>query len=222
MKTSNLLRIVAVCFCFLISCQTRTDKAFAVFNQGVTLSLDAANEQGKGDFDKAAALNKKAIEKFKETLKIDSNHKIARSALAHSLYLDGQFKEAINWFEKANEKDTPIAVNFLELGLCKINLGQVKQGREKIEKALKLDTSKELRTNTALDLTDIGTRAFSFGKQYLAKGDEENGKNYQHFAIAVLMMAYDFDNGRKDISTKITEYADEIHDQKIADQYRNK
>jgi tetratricopeptide (TPR) repeat protein len=222
-ENKSLLTIVAVCFCvFLTSCQTKADKAFNTFNEGVSLSLDAADAQGKGDFDKSAALNKKAIEKFKETLKIDSNHKVARSALAHSLYLDRQFREAIDWYEKANEKDTPVAVNFLELGLCKVNLGQVKEGRETIEKALKLDTSKELRTNTALDLTDIGTRAFSFGKQYLAKGDEENGKNYQHFAIAVLMMAFDFDNSRKDISAKITQYADEIHEKAIADQYRSK
>jgi len=222
MKQSTIRIIAVVVFCFLTSCQPKNDKAFTVFNEGVAFSLDAAAAQEKGDFEKSAQLNKKAIAKFEETLKIDSNHKIARSALAHSFYLDGQFKEAIDWFEKANKKDTATSANFLELGMCKVNLGQVRDGREAIEKALKLDTSKEFRTNTALDLRDVGTRAFDFGKQYRANGDEEKGKNYQHFAISVLIVAFDFDNSQKDISAKITEYADEMHDKTIADQYRNK
>ncbi len=221
-KSSGLLTIAALCLCFSFSCQTKSEKAFKIFNEGVAFSLDAADAQQKGAFEKSAQLNKKAIEKFKETLQIDSNHKVARSALAHSLYLHGQFSEAINWFEKANKTDTPTAVNFLELGMCKVNLGQVKQGSQSIEKALKLDTSKELRANTALDLEDVGVRAFSFGKQYIANGDGENGKNYQHFALSVLMTAFNFDNTQKDISTKIVAFADEMHEKAIADKYRNK
>jgi tetratricopeptide (TPR) repeat protein len=165
-------------------------------------------------------LNKKAIEKFKETLEIDSAHKIARSALAHSLYLDKQFGEAIDWFERSNKNDGPTAVNFRELGLCKINIGQVKQGREAIDKAFELDTSKEMRSATVEDLADIGTLAFSYGKQYIVNGNNITGKNYQHFAIEVLIMAFDFDNKRADISKKIAQYADEVPEKSVADKYR--
>jgi tetratricopeptide (TPR) repeat protein len=222
MKNSAICIAISMMLCVVISCKTKNSKAFAVFNEGVSFSLDAADAQGKGDFEKATLLDREAIEKFKETLKIDSNHKIAPSALAHSLYLDKQFDEAIKWYEKTNKIDSANAVNFLELGLSRINIGQVKQGRETIEKAFELDKSKETRAIAVDQLADIGTRAFSFGRDYTAKGDKENGENYQHFAITVLIMAYDFDTNRKDISFKISQYADEVKDKAIADQYRNK
>jgi len=208
---------------YLFGCSaTEQKKAFIVFNEGVSFSLNAVEARQKGHIEKSIQLNKKAIEKFKETLNIDSNHKIARSALAHSLYLDKQFDEAIEWFEKSNIKDGASAVNLRELGLCKINIGQVKEGKEEIEKAFELDTSKDIRRITVDDLSDIGTLVFAFGKDYINNGNKETGENYQHFSITVLTMAYDFDNSRKDISKKIELFANELPDKKMDDKYKNK
>lgn len=103
--------------------QKKNDKVFKVFNEGVSLNLRSIDEQNKGNFEKAASLNKQSIDKFKETLKLDSTHPVVRSALGHSLYMDKQFKDAIHWFEQANKVNGDAAVNFREMGLCKINLG---------------------------------------------------------------------------------------------------
>ena len=84
----------------LFSCgQKKNDKTFQVFNEGVALNLSSIEEQNKSNFEKAASLNKQSINKFKETLKLDSTHSVVRSALKHSLYIDKQFKEAIHWFD---------------------------------------------------------------------------------------------------------------------------
>jgi tetratricopeptide (TPR) repeat protein len=88
----------------------------------VTLFLDAGKQAESGNVEKANELNSKVIEKYKETLAIDANHKIARSALGHSYFLQREFKEGIHWFEQANKLDTSMAENFRELGLCKIIL----------------------------------------------------------------------------------------------------
>ena len=202
-----------------ISCDKKK-KAFKVFNEGVSFSLAAIHEQEDGNAEKASKLNKQAIEKFRETLKIDSNYKGARSALGHSFFLAREFEKAIYWFEQANKKDAPMAVNFQELGLSKINLGEIKEGQEEIEKAFKLDRSKEIRDLTTDDLLDIGTLAFGYGKDYINNGEKEKGISYQQFAVNVLIMAYGIDNNRHDISGKIVEYADELKDKVIADKYR--
>jgi len=184
--------------------------------------MDAADEMGKNNTEKALALNNQAIAKFRETLKIDSNHHGARSALAHSLYIDKKFAEAIDWFKQANTKDGIMAVNLRESGLCNINLGQLKIGRSEIEDAFKRDTSKEMRSITVDDLFDIGNLAFNYGRTYTKEGDNQKGLDYQHFAVAVLEMAFDFDNTRKDITKTIVDYADELKDKLLADKYRNR
>lgn len=67
--------------------QKKEDSAFKVFNEGVSLSLDAVKMDQNGQHDKASVLNKQAVDKFKETLSIDSTHFGARGALGHSFYL---------------------------------------------------------------------------------------------------------------------------------------
>jgi tetratricopeptide (TPR) repeat protein len=200
--------------------QKKNDKVFKVFNEGVSLNLRSIDEQNKGNFEKAVSLNKQSIDKFKETLKLDSTHPVVRSALGHSLYMDKQFKDAIHWFEQANKVNGDAAVNFREMGLCKINLGQIRDGKSDIDKAFSMDTTKEIRELTIQDLTDIGELAFEYGDGYIQQGEADKGKDYKTFSIGVLILAFDYDKSRKDIALTISELADKIGEKETAMKYR--
>ncbi|TVT37388.1 hypothetical protein FNT36_23615 [Hymenobacter setariae] len=213
--------IVFVALSNLFGCvQGKEDRAFEVFNEGVILSLDAVKKDQNGQHDKAIALNRQAIDKFKETLIIDSTHFGARGALGHSYYLLGDFKEAINWFEKSNVIDDKSAGNSRELGLSRINLGQIEAGYKDLTKAFKLDKSEEIRSITADDLYDIGKLAFEYSAEYSKRGEAKKGANYQEFSLTVLKMAYDIDENRKDIAATLVEFADKAGEKELADKYR--
>jgi tetratricopeptide (TPR) repeat protein len=205
----------------IFSCgQKKNDKAFKIFNEGVALNFDAIEEQNKGNFEKAAALNKQSIEKFKETFKLDSAHPVVRGALGHSFYIDGQFAEAIHWFEQANKVSGEMAANYREMGLCKINLGQIEEGKDDIDKAFTMDTTKEIRELTLQDLTDIGELAFQYGDGYIQQGEPDKGKDYKAFSIGVLMLAYEYDNSQKDLAIKIADFAEKSGDKETAKKYK--
>lgn len=190
----------------------KEDKAFRVFNEGVALSLEAGELARTGNINKARELNAQAIEKYKETLSIDTSHGIARSALGHSYYLQREFAEGIYWFEQANRLDTPMATNFRELGLCKINLGRIREGMSDIDKAFTLDGGTDVRKTTILDMVDIGNLAFEYGQNYETEGNKETALSYKRFAIGVLMAASTIDTTHKDIAATIARYAEALGD----------
>jgi tetratricopeptide (TPR) repeat protein len=198
----------------------KDSKAFKVFNEGVALNLNAIGEQNKGNFEKAAALNRQSIDKFKETYKLDSTHPIVRGALGHSFYIDKQFAEGIHWFEQANKVSGEMAVNYREMGLCKINLGQIQEGKDDIDKAFSMDTTTKIRELTLQDLTDIGELAFQYGDGYIQQGEPDKGKGYKAFSIGVLMLAFDYNNSRKDLAIKIADFADKSGDKETAKKYK--
>ncbi len=205
----------------VISCKSTTHhKTIEVFNEGVSLNLKAANEQVIGNFEKAMALNKQSINKFKDTLQLDSSHPLVRSALAHGLYIDKQFREAITWFEEANKINGEIPTNYREMGLCKVNIGQMQAGKSDIDKAFSMDTTKEIREITIRDLTDIGELAFSYGDGYIQDGDTVRGRDYKSFSIGVLVLAFQYDSSKRDIALTIADYADKSGDMETARKYR--
>ncbi len=205
----------------LFSCgQKKEHKTFQVFNEGVSLNLKSIEEQNKGNFEQASLLNKQSIDKFKETLKLDSTHAVVRSALGHSLYINKQFKDAIHWFDQANKVNGEMAANYREMGLCKINLGQIKDGKIDIDKAFSMDTTKEIREIIIQDLTDIGELAFKYGDGYIQQGEPEKGKDYKTFSVGVLMLAYEYDKSKKDIALKVSDFADKIGDKEISTKYK--
>jgi|GEM_PF-1493909 len=219
MKSSSVLAMV-ISF-LLFSCkEKKEDKAFRVFNEGVTLSLDSEDEQRKGNFAIADSLNKESIKKFQELFAIDSSHPGVRSALGHSLYIDKQFQEAIKWFEQTNKVNGEMAANYQEMGLCKINIGQMLAGKADIDKAFAMDTTKEIRELTMGDLSDIGELAFQYGIDYTNQGEAEKGTEYKKFSIGVLMLAFDYDKTRKDIALKIVDDAEKIGDKETAARYK--
>jgi len=196
--------------------------AFKVFNEGVTLSLDAGDELKKRNYEKSLELNKKAIDKFVETLKVDSMHKLAPSALGHSYYLIKNFKDGIFWFEKAISIDSFSAINYREYGLCKMNLGDIDGGKLAIEKAFKLDSSKEIREITTSDLLDIGSLAFDYGKGYEKQGEKQKGLGYKQFAVGVLLTAHNIDSTNLDLIRKIADLTKELGDNQTSKIFKDK
>ncbi|MFC6223982.1 tetratricopeptide repeat protein [Hymenobacter artigasi] len=151
MKLKNLFIAAAMLF-GLFGCKpSKKNEAFKAFNEGVAFSLTAIDLFEQKAYEQSDSLNKKAINKFQETLLIDSTHSGTRSALGHSYYLVRQFKESINWFEKANKIDGESAINFRELGLSRINLGRVPEGHQDLQMAFELDKSQEIRSITTDD-----------------------------------------------------------------------
>jgi tetratricopeptide (TPR) repeat protein len=218
----SLIIISATLMAFsLFSCgQKKNDKTFQVFNEGVSLNLKSIEEQNKGNYEKADSLNKLSIDKFKETFKLDSTHPSVRSALGHCLYIDKQFKDAIYWFDQANKVNGEAAINYREMGLCKINLGQIQEGKRNIDEAFSMDTTKEIRELTIQDLTDIGEVAFQYGDGYIEQGEPDKGKDYKTFAIGVLILAFEYDKSRKDIALTISDLAGKFGDKETASKYK--
>ncbi|SDE43179.1 hypothetical protein SAMN05216464_106113 [Mucilaginibacter pineti] len=206
MKITYLILIITSSFVFASCQQTKKEKAYKIFNEGVTLSLDAADEAGKGNETKANQLNQNAIDKFKEALKTDATHPIVRSALAHSLYLDRKYEDAIYWFKKSINIANPQAVNYQEMGLCEINLGQIAVGKKDIYKSFELDKSKENKEVTVDDLYDIGKLAFEFSEEYGKESKLTDASNYKKFSIEVLKLCLEIDSTRKDISQTLTKF----------------
>jgi tetratricopeptide (TPR) repeat protein len=196
--------------------------AFKLFNEGVKYSLDAEDEFENGKIDPALILNKKAIDKFLETYKTDSTHQLVKSALGHSYYLQKDYKNGIYWYELANKLDSPLAVSYRELGLCKINLGDIKDGTSDLENSFKLDNSNENKQITILDLKDIGNLAFKYGEDYEKEGEKEKGLGYKKFAIGVLWVASNFDTTNLEIKKRIAEYAENIGDLNTAEKFKAK
>ncbi|KAA9345892.1 tetratricopeptide repeat protein [Adhaeribacter soli] len=219
MKKLYILSMVLLPFASCSQDEKPSDKAFKVFNEGVKFSLDAGNAASINDYEKASQLNKKAIEKFKETLTIDSTHSWAVSALAHSQYLEKNYREAIPNFEKAIKVQPNFAVNYQEMGMCKINLGEIEDGKRDLVKAFSLDPSVELKTNTILDLQDIGRLAFDYGDGYINQGEKDKGEGYKRFAIAVFLLAFDFDKN-KESAKLVSDYALKIGDKDLSEKFK--
>ncbi len=220
MKSLSL--ISNMLFAFLLSSCTpqKNKKAYNVFNEGVTLYLNSIDEQGKGEYEKATLLNKQSIDKFLETLKIDSTHPLARGFLAQSYYSDQQYKEAIQMFGEQNKLSGDRAVNYRGMGICKIHLGQIQEGKSDIDMAFSLDTTKEIRDITMEDLIGIGESAFQYvDSNYQHSGPlKDNG--YKKFAIEVLILAYEYDTTRKDIALKISDFAKMSGDMETVSKYK--
>lgn len=222
--TSNNLYKLISCLLLVISlfsCMENKEKAsFKLFNEGVKFSLEAGDNFEMGKIEPALELNRKAIDKFLETYKSDSTHQLVKSALGHSYYLQKDYKNGIHWYELANKLDTPYAVSYRELGLCRINLGDIKNGESDLKKSFQLDNSKENKQITVLDLKDIGELAFNYGEEYEEEGDKVKGLGYKKFAIGVLWLASNLDTSNLEIKNRIAEFAEKIGDLNTAKKFK--
>ncbi len=198
----------------LLSCsQSKEEKAFKIFNEGVTLSLKAGKYIEQGNQKQGRNNYELSIEKFKETLLIDSNHKGAPSALGHNFYEIREYDEAIDWFKKAIKVQPDFAVSYQFLGLSQINKGNIEEGEKNIEKALEMDNSKDMINNTISNLVYIGNLAYSYGDEYEKEGKISQGNDYRKFGIRVLISALNYSENDKKIGEMIKEYASKMNDE---------
>ena len=187
--------VAIICFA---ACNTKKhDEAIKVFNRGVAASFQANKEFENNKDEEATKLNRQAIDLYKQTLGIDSGYIGARSALAHSLYVDKQFKEAINWFSNAIAVEAKSAVNYREMGLSKLNIGELESGKDDIDHAFSLDTSETIKKITIQDLKSISNTSVAFADDNYKKGEAAIAKNYLSFSVSMLMLAHYYDS--KDI-----------------------
>lgn len=220
----HFLTIALLPLCMAMSCSLKkpaNELSFIIFNEGVRLSLAALDAADKGDMEQALKLNHQAIEKFRTTIAIDSTHAGAVSALAHSLYLNHDYREAIDQFNRAIPLQPDFSISYQERGLCKINLGQIAAGRQDIDHAIALDSSRELLENTVLDLHDIGKLAFKYGYDYASQRDSAKGQTYKKFSIDVLLAAFDLDTTNRETARLITEHALKMGDTTLTAKYQH-
>lgn len=210
----------SILFCSCKHQPTKKEQVFKVFNQGVSLNINAIEAQNIGNWEKAADLNRQSIVRFQEAFEIDSTYPPIRSALAHSLYIDKQFKSAISFFESDIKTNGETAMSYREMGLCKINIGEVKDGKLAIDKAFSLDTSQEIRAITNQDLEDISDQAFSYGESYEKEGQIEKGKDYKQFAVTVLTMALEYNKLDSRIEKKLLELAQQSGNKEALEYYK--
>jgi tetratricopeptide (TPR) repeat protein len=113
-----------------------------------------------------------------------------------------------------------MAANYRELGLCKINLGQISEGNRDLEKAFEIDKSLEIKEITVFDLIDIGQLAFNYGEEYESEGDKDKGLSYKKFSIGVLITAFNIDKSKKETAKIISQYAGKIDDKTTMLKYK--
>jgi hypothetical protein len=106
------------------------------------------------------------------------------------------------------------------MGLCRINLGQIEEGKNDIDKAFSIDTRNEIKEITIQDLLDIGELAFKYGDGYIKQGEQEKGKDYKKFSIALLILAFEYDESRKNIALLISDFANKLGDKETAAKYK--
>lgn len=221
--TKQIALILSIMIFNLFGCsQSKEEKAFKVFNEGVTFSLDAGNFMEEGNEEEAKKRYEMSIEKFKETIQIDPNHKGVPSALGHNYYEIREYDEAINWFTKAIQVQPEFAVNYQFLGLSQINKGKIEEGEKNIEKAMEMDTSEDMKYNTISNLVHIGNLAYSYGDAYEEEGKKEQGNDYRKFGIRVLMSALEYSNNDKEIGKMIESYAAKMNDETLSNWIKEK
>ncbi len=212
--TKQIALILSIMLFNLFGCsQSKEEKAFKTFNEGVTFSLDAGKFMEEGNEEEGIKRYEMSIEKFKETLQIDSNHKGVASALGHNYYEIRNYDEAINWFTEAIKVQPEFAVNYQFLGLSQINKSKVEEGEKNIEKAFEIDKSENMKNNTISNLVHIGNLAYSYGDAYEKEGKKEQGNDYRKFGIRVLMSALKYSNNDKEIGKMIEEYSVKMNDE---------
>ncbi|WP_207496701.1 hypothetical protein [Aridibaculum aurantiacum] len=203
----------------LASCVSPQEKAAKAYDEGVALAKQAEATKEKGDAQAALALSKQSLDKLNEAKQHDSTHAGLHTAMAHSYFVAGQHAEAMSQYKIANAKEGEKAANYREMGLIKLIQGELSEGHDLLDKAVALDHSKDMIDEINKGVVQVGEKSFQNGEEVKAKGDKETAKKHYSYAMNVMMLAYYYDNNRKDVAEKIAKYADEYGDYTIKVQY---
>jgi tetratricopeptide (TPR) repeat protein len=207
----------------LASCaQSKEKQAYKLFNEGVACSLQAMEKQNA---EQAVELEKQAIAKYLQTLKVDSTHRMVRATLGHSYYVLNDFSTAIKWFEASNKVDTASVASYRELGICRLGTGDIEGGWADLRTAFRLDSVNgpakltETKTITVDDLSSLGQQVFSYGEGYAAQGEPEKGRDYREAGVNILLVGYSIQSTRKDVARLIAEDAKKLHNEPLRVKY---
>ncbi len=222
MKNRQTVILIIVFFNLLSCVQSKKEKAFKVFNEGVSLSFNAGKLVEQGRDIEAKNLYNQAIKKFKSALVIDSSYHVAYSPIGFSNYEIRNYDEAIIYFEKAISVQPEFALNHQFLGLSQINKGNIEEGEKNINKAFELDKGEEIKFVTIENLSIIGNLAYSYGEGYENEGNKEKGESYKKFGVRVLMSAFGYSKNDKKIGSMIEGYAVKLNDKSLLDWIKSK
>lgn len=194
-----------------------SDRATQLFNEGVTASLNAADLFAGGDVEAARMQSQTAIDQFRSALKIDAGNSTIRGSLGHELYVQatlfgaGRFAEAAECFVEALRTEPDNVAFLCDLGMCQANQGDLADAQSQFNRALKRDDSPETREHIAMQLADMGRRAFDHGTSLNNAGDPQQGLEFKRFAIGASMLAYQIQECG-DLARQVSTFAAEIGD----------
>lgn len=200
-------------------------RAKVLFNDGVAASLDVSELLCTGDVEKAKVRSQHAIDQFRAALKIDPMSSAFAGALGHELYVFAttfggvDFAEAQEFLLRAVQADPDNVASLGELGLCRVNLGDISGAQGNFQRVFELDDSRETRDYLSTELAAIGQRAFSYGTTLQNEGQEQQGITYKRFAIGASMLAFCTHDVRRDLAQQVSIFARDIGDAKTADEY---
>jgi tetratricopeptide (TPR) repeat protein len=201
------------------------ENAKQLFNDGVAASLNVSELLSSGDVEVAREQSRRAIDQFRAALELAPKSPTFAGALGHELYVNaatfggGDFAEAADWLLKATRTEPDNVAFICDLGLCRANLGDLPGAQETFQRVLELDDSHETRDHVAMELGDIGQRAFDYGTSLQKEGKEQEGISYKRFAIGASMLAYRTLEVRRNLARQVSIFAQDIGDIKTADQY---
>ena len=214
------LRILLFLFvCIVAACVSPENReAFKRFNEGTAISMEAADALNNGNQVYGEKLCLQAIEKYKQTVELDSNYHGVAGVIGFSYYEIQKFNEAIEWLRKGIEMDSTFAINYQLLGLSQINQGFVDEGEINLKKAFKLEDSDEFKLRTIENLVDIGNSLFAYGESALSATLQTN---YKKFGIRVLICAFEFSGNSIAIGKMIDECAQKMNDKPLSEWVRS-
>lgn len=219
MHMKSILTFTLLIALFFTACESQKEKSVKAYEEGVTISKEADAAMKNGDSKGAGDLYSKANTAYNKSLELDSTNMSARSAIASNHYKNKDYTAAIEWYAKANTLEGEKAPNYREMGLIKISMDELNEGKEYLEKSVALDHSEENRKEIINGLLAVGDNKFKEGTNLKTQGNVDAAKKQQNYAMSVLMLAYYLDNTRKDVAGTIAKYADEVGDYTVKVQY---
>lgn len=210
--------LLFICIAMLVACVSTEEKLTKAYSEGETLAKEAALAEEKGDSKNAQQLYTQAIEKYDQAIALDSTHQPSRAAKAHSLYKAGRHQDALLYLQPLADAGDD-AASLRDMGLIKLQMGDVSQGQAFLDRAVEIDHSKAMIDQVNKELVQIATKNFDEGLELRERGDVDKGKSQQGYGMSVLMLAYYYDNTRKDLAGQIARYADEVGDYTVKTQY---
>ncbi|QDU93748.1 tetratricopeptide repeat protein [Lignipirellula cremea] len=165
---------------------------FDTFNEGVTASMRAYDARSQGNFEEAVQCDEQAIACFDRVLETEPKHTSALGGKAMSLAQLGRTSDAVGAFEAAIQVE-PIAEFYRQLGLCQVELGDMKKAWIATRKAISMEDSQEYRANAATELVGFGDNILGVIESNRPSMSPEQIAMYHQWAASTYALACETD-----------------------------